>query len=373
MGTVHIVILALALISIVLSGVAIARDRPLDWNFAVPELPVPSGTPLFERVFDYTANEGQAHSPAILAEEGGFSVVWFEGSAEAQADVDIHRVVLRCDGDGWRATVPAPFVTRAALGRALDPQQLVVTLGNSIQNEAQPDALFGTAVSVGGWAMASVADIWLDGGQVASARKLNLSPLLNRSHLVKSPMVAYADGSHALPAYFEMGPTYAELVRFAPDGRVRDVRRMPSSGVKAIQPMVVVHDAQRAVAFIRDFDPSGRLWISRTNNGGQSWSEVEMTETPNPSAPVAALPLAGGSILMAMNDDAADAGVLRLAVSRDQGNSWRVIHTFEHDGGALRYPMLRRLAGGEIALAYSHATKRGIRAYVLNDAWVAAQ
>ena len=88
---------------------------------------------------------------------------------------------------------------------------------------------------------------------------------------------------------------------------------------------------------------------------------------------VAALPLADGSILMAMNDNAGDASVLRLAVSRDQGNSWRVIRTLEHDGGDARYPMLRRLEGGEIALTYSHATKRGIRAYVLNDAWVAAQ
>ena len=35
--------------------------------------------------------------------------------------------------------------------------------------------------------------------------------------------------------------------------------------------------------------------------------------------------------------------------------------------------MLRRLPTGEIILSYSHSTKRGIRAWLLNDAWVAAQ
>jgi hypothetical protein len=76
---------------------------------------------------------------------------------------------------------------------------------------------------------------------------------------------------------------------------------------------------------------------------------------------------------MAMNDDAAGADKLRLALSDDEGTSWRAIHTLENDGGDARYPMLRRLADGDIMLAYSHSTKRGIRAFVFNDAWVAAQ
>jgi hypothetical protein len=35
--------------------------------------------------------------------------------------------------------------------------------------------------------------------------------------------------------------------------------------------------------------------------------------------------------------------------------------------------MLRRLPRGEILLSYSTDNKRGIRAWVFNDAWVAAQ
>ena len=373
MGAGALFILVLALASLGLSGWAISRDTPPVWRFAAPAVPEDQAAPRFETLLDYTAAEGQAHSPAILLNDQGFSIAWFEGSAEAQADVDILASTFMRHGGRWLGSPPTRLITRAALGQVFDPPQLVITLGNTVQNEAANDAAFVTAVSVGGWAMASVADVRLQGGSPARARKLNLSPFLNRSHLVKSPMVAYAKGPPALPAYFEMGATHGTLVRFSADGRVRDTRRILGDGVKPIQPMIVVLDARRAVAFLRDFDPSGKLLISRTQDGGQSWSTARASDIPNPSAPVAALPLPGGRILMAMNDDAAGADRLRLAVSGDAGNSWRPIHTLEDDGGDARYPMLRQLPEGDILLAYSHGTKGGIRAYLFNQAWIEVQ
>jgi len=196
---------------------------------------------------------------------------------------------------------------------------------------------------------------------------------LNRSFLVKSPMVAYADGSHGLPAYFEMGSTYGALVRFDDTGRVRDQRRMAGDGVKPIQPMVVPLNADRAVAFLRDFNDSGRLYVSRTSDGGQSWSKAEATDIAHPNAPVAALPVSGGRMLMALNGDAESADLLHLALSEDEGATWRVIHSLDRKPGDARYPMLRRLDNGDILLVYSHGTKTGLRAVVMNEAWVAAQ
>lgn len=373
MAAVTALILLLALISVGLSAYAIRRHGPLVWRFALPEIPAGGDTPWFERLFDYTAATGQAHSPAILMRKRGFSIAWFEGSQEAQADVDIYAVRFTQAGGTWQADAPAPLLTRRALADRFAPRQLVVTLGNTVENEAAADAIHATVVSVGGWAMASVADVRLVQGSPVSARKLNLSPFLNRSFLVKSPMVEMADGSHALPAYFEMGHTYGSFIRFDTQGRVVDARRITGGGNKPIQPMIVVLDRTRAVAFLRDFDPSGCLLISHTEDGGQSWSKARATTIPNPSAPVAALSLGGGRILMAMNDDAAGADSLRLAISADEGRSWRAIHTVEKHGGDARYPMLRWLPDGTILLAYSHDTKRGIRACLFNLAWVDAQ
>lgn len=366
-------ILILALASIGLSLMAWRNRDTVLWQFAVPDSPPASGEARFERVFDYSAMSGQAHSPAILVEEGGFSILWFEGSAEAQADVDIRAVRFMQTPQGWQTSAPAPLVTRAQLSAVFDPEQLVVTLGNTVENEAVPQGIFATVVSVGGWAMASVADVRLGYGVAQFARKLNLSPFLNRSFLVKSPMVAMADGSYALPAYFEMGRTYGAFVRLTSDGRVCDQRRMAGQGSKPIQPMIVPLDATRAVAFLRDFDPSGQLLVSHTRDGGQSWSSATPSGIPNPSAPVAALPVGEGRILMAMNDDPSGAHSLSLCISTDEGQSWRVIHTLEQNAGDARYPMLRRLPSGDVLLTYSCDTKRGIRAVVFNQAWIDAQ
>ena len=362
-------ILALAALSIGLSAVAIRRDRPLCWRFALPDPLSVNGKGRFSTVLDHRPEAGQAHAPAIVPREDGFSVLWFQGSAEAQPDVDIWGVDLQRHGDTWLASKPAPHLTRAGLGRAMAPHQLVVTLGNTIAHDGRPGHLLATVVSVGGWAMAAIADVAMARGGPVNARKLDLSPILNRSFLVKSPMLGYEDGSHALPAYFEMGPTFGALVRFDEAGCVRDRRWMRSRRAMAIQPMIVALDARRALAFLRDFDRSDTLWLSRTEDGGQGWSAPEPTGQYNPSAPVAALALGAGRILMAANDDAGAPDALVLSVSEDEGATWREVHRLTGPG-ALRYPMLRRV-GDEIVLVHSTGGKHGIATHVFDAAWLA--
>ncbi|MEO0752636.1 MAG: exo-alpha-sialidase [Pseudomonadota bacterium] len=357
----------LAGVSLVLSVVAWRRDVPLEWRFAVPEGVPAEGAPFFETVLDYSPARGQAHSPGIVVAAQGFQVLWFEGSAEAQADVDVHAARFTRTAEGWIQAETGPHLTRAGLSAAMEPRQIVVTLGNTIENEARPGGLWATVASVGGWAMASIVDVPPKGG---AARRLDLSPVLGRSNLVKSPMVGFADGSFGLPAYFEMGATYGVLARFDGMGRVRDTARMAGFG-KPIQPMIVPLSQTRAVAFLRDFDPSKRLLRSETGDGGRTWSRVEATGVFNPSSPVAALGLGEGRILLAVNDVAEAPEVLRLVLSEDEGESWRELRRFE-GAGALRYPMLRRLSSGEIVLSYSKGTKQGVVAHVFNQAWVEA-
>lgn len=365
MGLVHLAILGLTALSLGLSAWAIHRDVPLSWQWAVPAPLAQGGMPVFETVLDYSVAEGMAHAPGIVLREKGYSILWFEGSREAQPDVEIVGVDVGPEG-----TTPAtPRVTSARLSEVFQPRQLVVTLGNMVQNDGAEDALYATVVSVGGWAMASIADVRMGPEGPHRARKLNLSPLLNRSFLVKSPTVQYADGSHALPAYFEMGATYGALVRLDGQGRVRDMRRM-AGPMKAIQPMIVPLDTRRAVAFLRQFGSDAeRLLITRTEDGGQSWDEVRETDIPNPSAPVAALALGEGRILMAANDDPEDDGVLTLSLSEDGGTTWRHLRRLEGGDTDGRYPMMRALPDGRIVLAYSIGSKRGIRVHEFTLVW----
>ncbi len=372
MGLAQTGIAAMAALSVLLTLWAVWRDIPPVWRFDMPQkLAMTQGAPRAKTVFDYRVEKGQAHSPAIVMRDTGFELWWFEGSQEAQPDVDIHHAAFRRSPDGWQEISRGPRITRSALGAAMDPRQLVVTLGNTVENDTRAAGGFVTVVSVGGWAMASVADVSLDQTGPVEARKLNLSPFLNRSHLVKSPMVDFADGSHGLPAYFELGAAHGVLVRFDAQGRVRDTARMAGKN-KPIQPMIVPLDAAQAVAFLRDFEPSGRLLVSRTTDGGRTWSPVVPTDLPNPSAPVAALNLGNGRILMAANDDPDGSDRLSLLASDDGGQSWRVLQVVEENGAGARYPMLRALPGGGLILTYSMGNKTGLRVRLLHGDWATA-
>ena len=372
MGLAQMAIAGLAGLSLLLTAWAAWRDSPPVWRFAAAQdIAMTPGPPRLETVFDYRVEEGQAHSPAILLRKDGFELLWFEGSHEAQADVDIHHARFRKSADGWQEVARGARITRGGLGSAMIPRQLVVTLGNTVENDARDEGVFATVVSVGGWAMASIADVTMGPDGPVEARKLNLSPFLNRSHLVKSPMVRFADGSHGLPAYFELGAAHGVLVRFDERGRVRDTARMAGSG-KPIQPMIVPFTARDAVALLRDFEPSGKLLQSRTTDGGRTWSPALPTDLHNPSAPVAALAIGQGRILMVANDDPDGGDRLSLLASDDRGESWRLLRVLEENAAIARYPVLRALPDGGLLLAYSTGNKTGLRVRILHGDWGAS-
>lgn len=363
-----------AVISLAITLFTILRTPPMVWKFDITEFPMTAETqPYFETVFDYELESGTAHAPAIIIEPDGISLIWFQGTREGAADVTIVQSTLSQNSGQWSASAPQPLLTTPLLETVSQPAQRIVILGNTIQNG---ERLLATIVSVGGWASAAIADVRMDGGTPVHVRKLSLSPFLNRSYLVKTPPLIFADGDIALPAYFELGNAFGELVRLDSSSRVRDKRRI-TQGRQAIQPAIVAMDPDNAVALSRNFDDSGHLMASWTSDGGKSWSNAEPLAVPNPNAPVAALRLANGGILMAFNDSNSRADLLRLAVSTDGGHSWRRIATLEdHDsakGQQARYPMMRRLPDGQIVLVYSHSSKGGIRAHIFNETWVMAQ
>lgn len=359
---------------------------PMQWRFVVDDTQTVnvSELPKFVRVLDYHVDK-VAHSAAIVMPANGdthaFQIIWFQGQSEGGEDVAIWSTRVENSASGWHVSTPSPMLYPKEVGLQLQPQQAINTLGNTVQFGRQKHRYLTTVVSVGGWAMASLAIVDMDSNQrVLAARKLSLSPILNRSYLVRSPTIAWQDGDIGVPAYFEMGMNFGVLVRMSESGEIKD-QRLISRGQLGIQPQLVVLDELNAVALLRNYSDEkhlqDRLVASWTSDGGQTWSKARLLDVPNPSSPVAALRLSGGQILLGFNDHAQCADVFRLAVSSDRGHTWQRIATLEEHGcqkdKTARYPMLKRLDNGDIALTYSFNNKGGIRAYVFNESWVKQQ
>ena len=330
--------------------------------------------PFMRIVLDISANGATLHSPAILRGDPP-AILWFQGSHEAAHDVEIRQVVLR-----GPKLVPGPVATvlsAANVTAAMQPPQIVWVLGNTVQlRPGDPRHLLATVVSAGGWAAASLAHVTLDVAGPVAAHRLPLSPLLNRSHLVRNRAVVLEGGDIGVPAYFEMSNGFGEFVRLAPNGRVRAKARI-GWGKSAIQPAIVVSSAKTAIALMRPFGGERRLYRAQTVDGGKSWSTpTPLAGIPNPSAPVSALRLADGRILMAFNDSPTQADNLTLAISADDGRTWKRLRRIETPGqenpAIYRYVDMAQLANGQFLLTYSVRGKQGIRARLFNLAWALA-
>jgi len=352
----------------------------IEWRFDVPEIVPSSAPPAMNVIFDLPYPESTAHAVALMQGEQQFSAIWFQGSREGATDIVIKKMDFALSEGKWApiGDLPTDFLSSESVSRQFVPHQGVKTLGNTIQlRDGDFEQLLVTVVSIGGWAMSSIASLVVDDGLVVSAQKLNLSPFLNRSHLVRSATIQFSNGDIGIPAYLELGNAYGELVRLDGNNRVVAKSRM-GQGRYGIQPLILPLTATHAISLMRNFDGKNQVYRSQSHDGGRTWTQPDpIADLPNPNAPVAGVTLSDGSMLIAFNDSATNADQLSLGVSRDGGDTWQRIYDLPVEEnspvGAMRYPAMSRMSNGDIILAFSYGGKKGVRIMQFNENWVKAR
>jgi predicted neuraminidase len=144
--------------------------------------------------------------------------------------------------------------------------------------------------------------------------------------------------------------------------------------MSVFQPAVVPLSRDEALAFYRDDSGAGRAFFSRSEDRGKSWSGREPTVLPNVDSGVCALRLPDGRLLCAVNDSTdRKRENLRLALSPDDGKSWRYIATLaEERGEDFSYPFMILGRDGRVRMVYSARHNRVVFAE-FNMAWIDAQ
>lgn len=313
------------------------------------------------------------HGASVVEKlDGSLLATWFGGSREGGKDVVLWGADFSLSTRSWSTPrrIIGPMETRAALGR------YIKTVGNSVLVRGQKNELwlYFVTVSVGGWA-GSALNVTLshdDGKSWNAPRRLITSPFFNISTLNKSAAINYANGTTGLPVYHEFIGKFSELLFLDSAGQVFDKARI-THGRHAIQPLMLQTDTQHALALMRDTGPKpGRVLLSRSENAGQHWSNVDKLALPNPDSAVAGLRRPDGSLLLVLNDLESGRNSLALAVSRDQGHSWNIVRHIEQDGDGkseFSYPYLIRSSNGNMHLLYTWNRKR-IRHVSFNDSWI---
>ena len=215
-----------------------------------------------------------------------------------------------------------------------------------------------------------------DGGLTwGAARKLTMNPLANLSALPRTPPALLRGGGWAVPVYEEFLGKFPETLWLQPRGKDYSaaVSRV-EGGVYVLQSALVPLAADRAVSFFRDFRPARWMSASWSDDAGRTWTKPAVTGLPNRDSGLCAIRLSDGAILSAFNDlSPGKRENLRLALSEDEGRTWRTIATLEEEAGSeFSYPYLIRTSDGTIRMVYS-ARQRQILFAEFNEAWVYEQ
>lgn len=319
--------------------------------------------------------EAKAHSATLARRpDGALLAAWYAGSAEGAGDVGIQISMRPAGSNDW--TPPREIFSCASVASALGRN--VVSLGNPVfmTGDGTVLGLLFISISAGKWSGSSLNLSWsYDGGETWSApRNLTLNPFINLSALVRNPPVPLVSGGWAVPIYEEFIGKFPEILWLFPQrGREWASVSRIAGGVSVLQPALVPLSRERAAAFFRDFTAARRMSVSWTVDAGRSWSPPRETNLPNPDSGLAVVRLSDGALLCAFNDyTKGKREKLCLAVSRDEGRTWRPVAQLENEAGSeFSYPTMV-VDEGVVRMLYS-ARQREIRYAEFSESWVREQ
>ena len=304
--------------------------------------------------------------------DGKLAAVWCGGSREGAGDVAVWFATRGLpDNDTWSS--PRPIVTRNSAAR--ETFRFVRKLGNPLLI-AEKDgrlALVYVSVAVGGWSGSSLnIKRSLDGGQTwTPSQRLGLSPFFNVSELVKNNAQPLTDGGWAVPIYHEAFGKFPEVLWLHPGlERVEAVKSRAFGGRSAFQPALVALAPRRALLLCRAAGNVPEIYTTLTSDAGRHWTAPRLSGLPNPNSGLDALRLGDGRLLLAFNDTVSGRENLRLALSSDEGVTWRRVRMLAEEPGAeFSYPFLLQTSDGRVHVTFTWK-RRNIRHVTFNLTWL---
>jgi predicted neuraminidase len=172
--------------------------------------------------------------------------------------------------------------------------------------------------------------------------------------LTANKPVQLASGEILLPLYSDR--FLASIMAISSDGGASWQTSEPLVGYGNVQPSLMETNCGKLVAWMRENGPRKRIRHSVSSDCGRTWSSVTESELPNPGAKVAVTALASGDWVLAYNPLVDGRHSLSLAISDDEGRTWRPFHLLEEaspEEGAFSYPCLVETSDGAIHVTYS--------------------
>ena len=97
----------------------------------------------------------------------------------------------------------------------------------------------------------------------------------------------------------------------------------------------------------------GEICTALSKDGGVTWSNAKTTGIANPNSSIDVLKLSDGKVLLAYNDSKKGRTPLVLALSTNDGESFKNVHTIEMGSGEFSYPCLIETSDHMVHISYT--------------------
>ena len=125
-----------------------------------------------------------------------------------------------------------------------------------------------------------------------------------------------------------------------------------------IQPALVPISDHRLRMFVRATEQIGRICYADSNDDGLTWTPAKLTSLPNPNSGIDAVKLKDDRLLLVFNHSRKGRTPLNVAVSEDDGNTWRDFLTLESGLGEYSYPAIIQSSDGKVHVTYTYLRKK---------------
>lgn len=112
-----------------------------------------------------------------------------------------------------------------------------------------------------------------------------------------------------------------------------------------------------------------KIFSSISFDKGKTWSKAKPTNLPNPNSGIDAVKLKDGRLFLVYNHSKKNRYPLNVAISEDDGNSWKKSITLENEEGSFSYPAIIQTKDGYIHITYTW-NRKNIKYVVINPKYL---